>query len=261
MSSEPGETSQGHICVAYADPADLRAHAEHYLADGIAAGEEVWNVAAERPPGLDERVRFVATGRTYPLGAVIDPAVQVDFYAAATLDALAAGHTGLRVVAEATPLVVTPAQLDAFCRYEHLVDRYMRGHPFTAMCAYDRRVLGATAVARLACLHPRTDADDVPFTLHAARPGEGTAVLAGELDMTAWDLLSATLESVDLPPTAGEVVLQATGLRFADHRSLLRLQDYALDAGVTVVLRSANAALGRLAGMLELPGVRVEVAR
>jgi hypothetical protein len=261
MSSAPGETPRAHVCVAYDDPTDLRTHAQHFLADGLAAGEQVWYIAADRPAGLDDRVRFVPTGRTYAHGAVVDPAAQVDFYAAATRDAVAAGHTGLRVVAEATELVVTPAQLDAFCRYEHLVDRYMCGHPFTAMCAYDRRMLDATAVARLVCLHPRTNTDDVPFTLHAAQPGEGAAVLAGELDMTAWDLLSATLEAVDLPSTAGEVVLQATGLRFADHRSLLRLQDYALDAGVTVVLRSANAALGRLAGMMELPGVRVEVAR
>jgi hypothetical protein len=261
MSSDPRGAARAHVCLAYDDPADLAAHAQHYLADGLAAGEEVWYVGAARPDRLDERIRFVPTARTYTVGTVVDPAAQVAHYAAATRDALAAGHTGLRVVAEATGLVATPAQLEAFCRYEHLVDRFMCEQPFTAMCAYDRRVLGDTAVARLACLHPRTNADDVPFSLHACAPGGGAAVLSGELDMTSWDLLSATLTCADLPPTGGEVVLQAGDLRFADHRSLLRLHEYALDAGVTVVLRTANAALGRIAGLLELPAVRVEVGR
>jgi len=42
----------------------------------------------------------------------VDPDAQVRTYAAATGAALAAGFTGLRVVAEATPLVRTPEQLD-----------------------------------------------------------------------------------------------------------------------------------------------------
>jgi hypothetical protein len=39
--------------------------------------------------------------------------------------ALAAGFTGLRIVADATAVVARPEQADAFARYEYLLDRAM----------------------------------------------------------------------------------------------------------------------------------------
>ncbi|MEO3922558.1 hypothetical protein ABGB07_01540 [Micromonosporaceae bacterium B7E4] len=37
-------------------------------------------------------------------------------------------------------------------------------------------------VAELACLHPVSNVPDVLFRLHACRPGDGAAALAGERD-------------------------------------------------------------------------------
>ena len=254
MSSDPSP-SIGHVCLAFDRRAELESQARDFLAAGAAAGERTVFVAA-RPPAAP--LPFVPLGATYRDGEVVDPVAQVAAYAAATEEALAAGHTGLRVVADATPLVRTPAQLEAFARYEYRIDRYMRDQPFSAMCAYDRAELGDDVVAQLACMHSESAAA-VPFRLHACPPAEGCAALTGELDLSGDDLLTAALRRADLPAT-GEVVLQARGLRFADHRSLIRLHDYARDRGTTVVLRGANRAVGRLAALLDLPLLRVEVA-
>lgn len=246
-----------HVCLAFDSRAELEARARDFLAAGRAAGERTWFVAADAPA---LPLPFVPLGDTYRAGAVVDPRAQVAAYAAATEQALADGFTGLRVAADATPLVRTAAQLDAFAQYEYRVDRYMRDHPFTAMCAYDRAALGDHSVAQLACLHAESNVA-VPFRLCACPPDEGCAALTGELDQAADDLFTAALRHADLPPAGGEVVLQADGLRFTDHGSLLRLQEYADDHDITVVLRGAGRAAARLADLLELSRVRVEAGR
>ncbi|MEV8510062.1 MEDS domain-containing protein [Actinoplanes sp. NPDC051475] len=124
----------GHVCLAYDDPATFRTAARDFLAEGAAAGERVWYLASEPPHGWEFRPDLIRLGEHYPEGAVIDPARGLEAYAAATCQALADGYAGLRVAAEVTPLVRTPAQLDAFARYEHVVDRYMRTHP-SGRCA------------------------------------------------------------------------------------------------------------------------------
>jgi hypothetical protein len=259
MSSDPGAPSYGHVCLAYDTRDDLASHARDFLGAGAAAGERVVFIAGT-PPAGPFPFPVATLGDTYRDGDVIDPVRQVAAYTAATEEAIAAGFTGLRVVADATPLVRTPAQLDAFARYEYRVDRYMRDHPFAAMCAYHRAELGADVVAQLACLHAESNAA-VPFRLHACPPADGCASLAGELDLSAEELLTATLERADLTPAGDEVVLEAHGLTFADHRSLVRLSEYADDHDTTVVLRGAAPATGRLAALLDLPRLRVETAR
>ncbi|MGC4807520.1 MEDS domain-containing protein [Micromonospora sp. DT233] len=264
----------GHVCWRRDDPAAFQAAARAFLSAGLAAGEQVWYVAQRDPaaalvwlaavPGFtdalrDGAARLVALDATYVDDRVADPAAQVRAYAEATEAALAAGHTGLRVVAEATGLVRTPGQREAFTRYEHLIDRYMRAHPFSAMCVYDPQELAAGAVAELACLHPRSNADDVLFRLYAA--DQDRAGLAGELDQSTHDLLATALDRADLRPVDGRLVIDATHLRFVDHRSLLRLGEHARGLGAVAVLRTNRAATARLVDLLDLPDLRVEAAR
>ena len=261
VSIDPGPASpHAHVCLAYDDPAGFRAQAQGFLAEGLAAGERLWYIAPKPPESLPGPVRFVAVTDAYPTGAVIDPEAQIGEYAAATAEALAGGYTGLRVVADVTPLVSTPAQLATFTRYEHLADRLICDSAFAAMCAYDRRLLGDDAIAQLAAMHARTNAD-VPFRLTACPPATGTAALSGELDLSAADLLAGALERAGLATGRAEVALDASGLRFTDHRSLVQLDDYAGRHDVTMVLRRAPAAVSRLAGLLDLPRLRVETAR
>ncbi|WP_410574308.1 MEDS domain-containing protein [Amycolatopsis sp. cmx-4-61] len=73
-------------------------------------------------------VQVASVDATYTTGTVVDPAGQVELYATATAEALAAGFTGFRVAAEATSLVRTPAQLDAF-RAVRAPGGPVHGHP------------------------------------------------------------------------------------------------------------------------------------
>ncbi|MEU4477536.1 MEDS domain-containing protein [Micromonospora sp. NPDC023966] len=273
-SDSVSSTTYGHLCLAYDDPAALEARAVAHLAAGLAAGEQVWLVAPggpdslahrlDRLPGLDEALRrralrLVPVEQAYRHGEIVDPEKQVRAYAAATADALAAGYTGLRVVAEATTMVRSTAQRDAFARYEHLIDRWMRHHPMSAICAYDRRELSDAAIAELACMHPETNAD-VLFRLHAGG-GEAVVEVGGELDPSNNRLFAAALNRADPRPLDGRLVLDATGLRFVDHRCLLHLRDHARRHDATAVLRTSRSAAARLAELLDLDEVRVEVVR
>jgi hypothetical protein len=262
-----------HVCWSYDDRAGLEAFAEEFLGAGLAAGEQVWFAAFQRRDALMQRleqaisfgdgdaVRFVPLAEAYPAGHVIDPAAQVANYRYATEQALADGYTGLRVVAEATSLVLDAAQLEAFTRYENLIDRYMAGAPMRAVCAYDRTVLTDAAIVALACMHPDTNATGVPFRLHADPQRPAGTVLAGELDMTTDESFPSALRRAELRPVDGELVMQADGLQFVDHRSLLHLQRLAEEHATTVVLRTGRSAAAHLTELLGLDRVRVEVTR
>ncbi|MFI7428815.1 MEDS domain-containing protein [Micromonospora sp. NPDC049836] len=265
-------TAYGHVCLAFHDPAALDARAVPFLAAGLAAGERVGLIAAGSRdelarrltalPGLDDGLRrgavqLMSVQEMYRSDAIVDPDAQVRAYAAATDEALAAGHTGLRVVADATPLVRTAAQRVAFARYEHLIDRFMRHRPMSAICAYDRRVLGDAAIDELACLHPESNTG-VLFHLHALA-GKEPVALRGELDPSNHEQFAAALDRVDPRPVDGRLLLDATGLRFVDHRSLLHLRDHARRHGATAVLRTSRAGTARLVKLLELAEIEVEV--
>jgi anti-anti-sigma regulatory factor len=247
-----------HVCWAYDDGAAFDECAEGFFAEGTAKGERAWYIGTRRPAWLRRDEDFVRLSSAYGAGPVVDPAAQVDAYAAATEDALAAGYTGLRVVADATTLVGTPAQLDAFARYEHRIDRYMRDHAFTAVCAYDRGVLGERTVAELACMHPDSNVD---VLFHLFNGAAGETVLAGELDTSVRELLADALERADPPARDGRLTVDASALRFIDHQTLCDLQAYALARGTDIVLTAAPAAAARLVDLLELTAVRVEAAR
>lgn len=251
------------------------AHAQEFLAEGLAAGERVLYVAPGDEAALtgqlraDERcdegldrgaVQVASVDATYATDAVVDPAGQVERYAAATSEALAAGFTGLRVAADATSLVRTPAQVDAFARYEHLVDHYMAGHPMSAMCGYDLAELGGDVVAQLACMHPTAHEGGAPFHLHGHARDGSAAALDGELDVESRRLWPLALERAGLRAEGGTVAIDAAGLGFVDHRSLVALAGYAERHATTVVLRTKLSTPARLVELLDLAGVRVERA-
>jgi anti-anti-sigma regulatory factor len=260
-----------HLCWAYEDPPDFQNRVLEFLADGLSLGQRVCYVAAgdvqklrddlRDLDGLDVEVEAGAVliqslDKVYPDGMPVDECAQVQEYARQTDRALADGFTGLRVAAETTPLVRTSAQLDAFARYEHKVDRFMSEQPFAAMCAFDRRELGAERIAQLACMHPNANAGTTQFRLHASK--RAAASLGGEVDSMTRDLFPLALERADLWSTGGELVIDATGLTFIDHRSLIVLGEFAARCGGIAVLRTASPSPARIAELLDLTNVRVE---
>jgi hypothetical protein len=238
-----------------------------FLAEGLVLGQQVCVVTTEKSPELIERLELFAGRRAgavqsisvrerYSADYLIDPREQVNAYAEATERARAAGFTGLRVAAEATELVRTPEQRDAFAYYEHLADRYMVDHPFSAMCAYDRRVLGGRAVAELACLHPQARPGATSFHLYAV---PGGVALRGELDLAGRSLLPYALDHVEMEAIDGEIVVDARGVRFIDHRSMLALAAHVRGRGASLVFRTSWPGAVRLVELLDLESVRVDL--
>src|SRR5262249_50194938 len=168
------------------------------------------------------------------------------------------GFKGLRIAADVTSSLGTPAALDAYARYEYLVDRYIAASPMSGMCGYDRGVVGDSALAQMACLHPSGNASAVsPFRLYT--DPEGSCVLAGYLDFTGLDLLRSTLERTQLPAAGQHLPIDGSRLEFIDHNSMLALEAAARASCATVVLRGAPY-VRHLVELLDLTAVRVEVA-
>jgi hypothetical protein len=264
--------SRSHLCWVFDDHADFRAAAVDFLADGLARGRRVRYIAADDEESLRAQlapldvlpeahrpgaVEVLAVSGTYAgTDGCVDARTQVEVYATDTRTALADGFTGLRVAADATPFVRTPAQLDAFARYEHQVDRYITLAPFSAMCGYRRSELGDDTVTQLACLHPGGSAEQAPFRMHATPDAD--LALSGELDLTTVELFAAAVDRAGLDDRGSEVVVDATRLDFADHRNLLVLERMAERYGRSVVLRTARHWPERLVAALGLTRVRAE---
>lgn len=271
------ETARGfgphdHLCWAYDEPAEFCSRAREFLADGLALGQRVWYLGdcdtdawwddLQNLPGLN-RDRVPNAVQVDSLGnpdtAAVDPIGQVRAFAAGMQDALAAGFTGLRLVTESTLRLRTPEQLDAWACYELLADRYMTTLPFSALCAYNRTEVSEEAIAQVACLHPTVNGDSVPFRLYSTCGA--AASLSGELDATSRELFATALRRADLRPVDGELIIDATGLDFIDHRNLITLAAHARSCHATVVLRTGPAtSAARIVEILGLNDVRVEVS-
>lgn len=272
------ETARGfgphdHLCWAYDDPAEFCSRAREFLADGLAQGQRVWYLGdcdtaawwdGLRDLPAADRGRAPGAVRIDSLtdwadGVAVDPIGLVRTFAAGMQDALAAGFTGLRLVTEATLRLRTPEQLDAWACCELLADRYMMTLPFSAMCAYNRAELGEETIAQVACLHPTVNGDAAPFRLYSA--SGAAASLSGELDITSRDLFATALRRADLRPVGGELIIDATGLDFIDHRSLIILAAHARSCQATAVLRTGLvSSAARMVEILGLRDVRVEVS-
>ncbi|MFN2479846.1 MAG: MEDS domain-containing protein [Pseudonocardiaceae bacterium] len=271
--------SHGHLCWAYQDRADFLARAVECILDGVALGQRVEYVGS----GVVETLRADLAGLDgirdvlddgdvavslvadfYPFyghSHVVDPVAAVAARVAATEEALSAGYTGFRVVADATAVVRTPEQRDAFARYEHLLDRQMTVRPLSALCAYDSSELGGAAVAELACLHPLANAGCGPFQLYAEQGVD--FALTGDIDLSCDELFSTTLRRVvplsfDPQSFEPELVVDGQALTFIDHQRLLVLIAAAQRAGATVVLQNAPGTAARVAEVLKLRGVQVQ---
>lgn len=268
-----------HACWRFRGAVEFRARARDYLADGLRLGQRARYVTSGEHaalvgdvraiPGIEEALErgaaeVISVDQAYPAGSAVDAVAQVEAYANATEAALAAGFTGLRAaVVDVTSLVKKPAQLDAFARYEHLIDQYMVDKPFTALCAYNAERLDGEAITALARMHPATnqEPDAVRFQLYASQRRGCAAELVGELDLATSEAFARALEHGDLHPVAGRLSLDVTGVAFIDHHSVIMLAEYARTRGATLVLHTPGYMIRRLALLLDYRNVRVESPR
>ncbi|SCG40990.1 MEDS domain-containing protein [Micromonospora coxensis] len=260
----------GHACWSYDDPAIFEARAREFLLAGLAAGDRVCYVSPEPVPLVVERwsstprlrealhsgaAEIASAEHMYGDGILAHDA-QLASYTTTIEAALADGYAGWRIAADATSLVSDPQRREAFARYEHLVDRFMRTRQMSAVCGYDRSRLGGPVIEELACLHPTSDPGASLFHLYA---GDGGLVLDGELDSSNQDVFATALRRTD-SGTPGDLLIDAADLRFVDYRSLVHLHRHAARRHGEVVLRTDLGPASRLVALLGLTRVRVEAA-
>lgn len=271
VTSPRGLGAHDHLCWSYGHGDDIRTERLAFVTDGIALNQRVGYIGCATEDelladlagieGLDELLAKGAVGalsvtEQYRTEELVDPEAQVARYTAATEDALASGFSGLRVTAEVTDLLLNERQREVFGRYEHLIDRSMVTMPFSAMCCYDRTVIGDEAVADLACMHPSAREGASPFQVFAIQGAD--LGVAGEVDtLSAPRFVRALRRAV--PDAGGELVIDASGLSFIDHHGLLALEAMGAAGGdgPRVVLEHAPPIAARVAELLELERVEV----
>jgi len=242
-----------HVCWVYDDPASFTDAAQRYLAEGLARGQRLLCVSdgleaelrvAGEPFGfLDDLVArgalgFWCVGDTYADDRPVSPAEQWAFYDRAVREARADGYTGLRVVADVTPLARTAEARAQLVRWEHLADEFIAsGSGMVALCAYHRSALDADAVADVTAVHPHVHAprERSPFRIWF----DGTrVVVAGCVDTFGAARLASVLRSspvagptavldlseLEVVDVAGCRTLAAWGRSLADRGTRLRIE-------------------------------------
>jgi hypothetical protein len=182
----------------------------------------------------------------------VDPERVLASVTAATKQAVADGFRGLAVSADATKLVRTPAQRDAFTRCEFLVDCYMSSHPLSALCGYGVE-LGYDTVTEFAVLHAPGSSNEA--RLRVLGCADGAIGLAGECDPAGVATLARVLPRLRTADRRA-LVIDMAGLEYIDHRLLLTLDGYTRKNEVALSLRSAPPLAARLIELLPMPSLQ-----
>ncbi len=256
-----------HLCWPFPHRNAFTLMASCFVADGVERGEQIiyfgWCGIDEAHRDvcrvehlaslLEQRVmRVEAMDITHGHGVSIPPERVVDGIRIAAVAAEAAGFTGLRVFADATELVKTPKDREAFLEMDQGLERLMAdGLGVTAICALNTSVLDSDAVIDVACVHPATYAALAPFTIHAVRGG--SCRLAGEVDWWNCERLERSLGR--LHPRGSELEVDVADLEFIDQRSLLSLDRWAELRASRITLVRCQGVVARLAELLPLEWV------
>jgi anti-anti-sigma regulatory factor len=246
----------GHACWGYDDAqGDFRDAAASFLAEGLELGQSLMFVggpdAEEVARELEPSLQVAPFEAIYPGGRRMANADQWALYAGATDQALADGHTGLRVLAEVTSLASPPDAWREHAVWESYADRHMASRPLAALCCFDRTALSEEALSAIASAHPVVDRrlqKTMPFQLFAL--GDDIAV-TGEVDAFS----SETFEALLAAGAPADDVLDLTGLTFIDHTGMRAIVEHSrrLRAdGRSLIVRGEPAVYRRLADLLRV---------
>ena len=277
VDSAAGAVPFGHMGWGFRNRPEFLTRAGEYIADGLRHHQLVAYVGEANTerlqaeldampqltglPGRDEIAVFSAADY-YPFVPgtdVLDAEEAVLRYLAAARDAVARGYTGFRAAVDATSVARTAEQREALTEVEFLVDRQMAVLPFSALCAHDITELGAAA-AEVLCLHPFVNDVAVRFQVFADPVAAMSFVLTGELDAANRSTFATTLERIWPLSQADILHIDATGLSFIDHRSLMVIDGVARRHRQSVALHTAAPVASRLIELLELSAVSVVAA-
>ncbi|HYA45121.1 MAG TPA: MEDS domain-containing protein, partial [Acidimicrobiales bacterium] len=156
------------------------------------------------------------TGDVYGTGDAFEPTGQLAAFRELLSRALSDGYTGIRVVADNTPLVRgSDESFDRWLRWEHEADHFQAANPVVGVCFFDREQLADEPLAALATMHPIVSGTP-DESLFRAFMDNGVLQLAGELDAFGADRLRRVLTAA---PPGGELVIDLSEVTFVDHRA------------------------------------------
>jgi hypothetical protein len=239
-----------HIAWIFSGPSEFAALATPYLAEGAQLGEKVMYVA-EVPDrtvlrSLERQVRpqalqVASVAEIYGASGIVHPPAQRATYAALLADALQAGYSGLRVVADNTSLVADEERFRAWIRWELVADRLIAETQMTALCAFNQQKVDVDRLRHLATIHPMSStASPVPqFRLFSEAHN---LYIEGELDSFAVTQLWLALDN--LPPSTG-VVIDLASVTIMSRSVIAGLRELPAK-GVSVTIRGCSMALDEL---------------
>jgi anti-anti-sigma regulatory factor len=206
-------------------------------------------------------LRVLPVDDAYAGAGGFGPEEQLRFYSAEIRRARDDGYSGLRVVAEITPLLLAGAPADGFLAWEHLADDALisRGAGFTALCAYRRGELPDDLLADAAARHPvvHSGPGTAPFRVWFE---EGRLTVGGEVDAFSADRFSRLLAAGHV--TGPTVALDLSGLTFVDLAGVRAVAAWArgLDGGPARLELSGTSRLFRRMWVLLGPAGLPEVS-
>jgi DcmR-like sensory protein len=174
---------------------------------------------------------------------------QLEIFEGVLGEALADGYTGIRVVADNTPLVFDAAEADylSWLRWEQLTDSFQAVSQVTGICYFDSNAVTDERLADLAALHPVRVQDGVqpPFSFFT---DADSVFVTGNLDLWSSERFTRVLAAT---PGDGPLVVDLSRADFVDHRALLALND-AASAQRPVQIRGASRLIRELPSLFDL---------
>jgi hypothetical protein len=216
--------------------AELYALASEALAEGLRRDEKLMFVADDPDVSMltgfgaeqliaDGRLDVVEVSAVYGSDTAFSASDQLATFRQALEAALAAGYSGIRVVADNTSLA--QGDDESFARWlawEQLTDHFQADSMVTGICFFDRTALSAERVSDLAALHPvrRVDAYEAPaFTVFVDRDA---VLLIGSLGGGESDQLRRLLAAIDFKQKA---VIDLAAAHLLDNEALFALIEFA----------------------------------
>jgi anti-anti-sigma regulatory factor len=223
-----------HACLGYADDDELCDLATIFVADGLADGQRVVCVVNGHMEQLREALGDLGPDRLAAEGALellvvddvygdgpLDAEAQMRTFSEAVARAQADGFTGLRVLADNTPLLFDrPDGSRAYLRWESVCEPFIASRQLIGLCCFDTRRLPHELADDLSCVHQTTLGGMRRGSFRLIRVPD-RLTLRGDVDWYDAERLGRLLDS---SVAADEDVLLDLGeLEFLDHHGLLEI--------------------------------------
>ena len=249
-----------HACWAYADDDELCSVAAEFVTDGLDAGQRIVCAVDGQTDSLRGALAELEPDRLVGEGALellvidelhgdgpVDADAHLRTFADAVSRAEADGFSGVRVLADNTPLLLDrPDAQRKYLRWESVWQPFIAARRLIGLCCFDRRRVSDELIDDLASVHCKTHGVRRHATFRLIR-GSDRLTLHGDVDWYDADRLGRLLEST----TADEdVLLDLRGVAFLNHHALFAIR----------AARDRLQARGRTLQLTEVPSVTRRLA-